>query len=503
MGQCPIRRKNMTHSGEDGRGDPSPASAVPKIPTGNPGLDTVLEGGLPRGRTTLFNGGPGTGKTVLAMEFLYRGALAGEPGLFVSFEERSEDLRANAAAMGMDIAAMETAGKLKCLHAEVPHEAVKAGAFDLQGLLAIIEGHARALKTNRIVLDAIDVLMRFFGEPERERKKLYVLNDWLRDRGMTAVLTVKAGPEPSQRYPFLDFMADCVLLLDQRIVGQVRTRRLTIVKYRGSPFLSNEHPYVITPHGMVLIPVSSMTLEQSAPGRRLSSGCESLDECLGGGFQCGTSILLAGASGTGKTTLACLFVREACRQTQRVLYVTYEESQTSLFAGMLSVGIDLQSAVDAHALRVLTLFPESTGIDGHLLTILDAIDAFGPAHIVIDAISACDRMGSEQAAFDFLIRLIMTCRGRGITCLYTNQTSQAEAITRISGVGISSLVDTLIALQYWDDGRELRRRLLVVKSRGSRHSMAYHPFTITDNGLAVTPREVNRRGGEDGGKEAR
>lgn len=482
------REKGMRHADKHQDEGSRPACAIRKIATGNQGLDTVLRGGLPAGRMTLINGGPGSGKTILAMDFLYRGATAGQPGLFVSFEERAEDLRANAAAMGMDIAAMETAGKLKCMHAPVPHEAVKAGEFDIHGLLAILEGHAGALKTNRIALDAIDVLLRLFGKPDREREELHILHDWLRDHGMTTVLTVKANAQQAQRYPFLDYMADCVLQLDQRMAGQVRTRRLSVVKYRGSAFLSNEHPYVITPRGMVLIPVSSITLEQVTPGQRVSSGCKTLDDCLGGGYQSGTSILLAGASGTGKTTLASLFAREACLRKQKTLYVSYEESQAVLFENMASAGINLQPALDSRALRMLTPFPESAGIDEHLLAILEEINEREPDHVIIDTISACERMGSEQAAFDFLIRLITTCRRRGITCLFTNQMPQSGAITHIGGVGISSLVDTLIVLQYHDDGHELRRQLVVVKSRGSSHSMAYHPFTITGDGFAVGKR---------------
>jgi len=462
-----------------------PAAGIPKVATGIRGLDRVLDGGLPAGRTTLFNGGPGAGKTVLAMEFLYRGAAAGSPGLFVSFEERVEDLRANAAAMGMDIAAMERAGTLTCMHADVPHQTIKAGEFDIQGLLAILDGRARALRTDRIVLDAVDVLMRVFDDPEREREELYALYDWLRDRGMTAVLTVKSSPEEIQNYPFLDFMADCVLLLDQRMMGQIRTRRLTVVKYRGSGFLSNEHPYIISENGAALIPVSSMTLAQAVLDERLSSGCQALDEALGGGYRRGTGILLAGASGTGKTTLASSFTQNACRRNQKVLFLNFEQSRDVFFADMAAAGIDLRSAASGGWLRVIDRLPEATGVDQHLLAVLDEIDAFGPAHLVTDAISACRRMGSEEASFDFLLRLLTTCRSRGITCLFTNQTSPEEAVSSVCGAGISSLVDTLVALQYVDDGRELRRRLVVVKSRGTRHSMAYHRLFIGDDGISV------------------
>lgn len=469
-------------------------SGLSKVATGIRGLDTVLDGGLPAGRTTLFSGGPGTGKSMMAMEFLYRGALEGYPGLFVSFEERAEDLRINASAMGMHVAGMEEAGKLRFIQAEVPYEAVKAGAFDIHGLLAIIRGHTRALGAKRLVLDAIDVLMRLFGDSEREREELHVLHDWLKDEGLTALMTVKSLSGQPHRYPFLDFMADCVLLLDQRMSGQVRTRRLNVIKYRGSGFLSNEHPYVISPHGVVLIPVSSMSLDQAVRHERMSSGCEALDECLGGGYRRGTSILLAGASGTGKTTLACSFALSACAQGQKVLYVNYEVSPDVLIADMAGVGIDLQPAIDHGVLHVHARFPESAGVDEQLLDVFDKIDSIEPDHVVVNAISACERMGSEEAAFDFIVRLLTTCRGRGITCFFTNQTVWDEDITDITGAGISSLVDTLLVLRYVDDGRALHRQLVVVKSRGSRHSMTYRPLSITDRGIAIEPDAEFRSG---------
>ena len=467
---------------------PTPETAdasIPKIATGVRGLDRILEGGLPRGRTILLSGGPGTGKTALAMEVLYRGALAGEPGVFVSFEERIEDLRANAAAMGMDIAGCERDGTFRCVHAEIPHRAVRAGAFDIQGLLAILKGHVDALGAKRIAIDAVDVLMRIFGDPEREREELHVLHDWLRDRGLTALITAKAETDRNPKYPFLDFMADCVLFLDQRIVGQVRTRRLNVVKYRGSAFLSNEQPYLITPRGIVLIPVSSMTLQRPVSGERVSSGNRRLDALLGGGFARGSSVLVTGTSGTGKTTVACTFAFEVQRRAEKVLFVGYEESEDALCANMRSVGLDLSSAIEGGGLRIMTALPEAAGAEQHLLNILDALDAFAPDHLVLDAVSACERMGSERAAFDFLVRLIATCRARGILCLATNQNLEKETIGAISGAGISSLVDTLVALHYADDGRALSRRLMVVKSRGSSHSHAYHPFRIGEHGLEL------------------
>lgn len=470
----------MTDSGSD-----APAAGpatIPKMPTHMRGLDDILAGGLPRGRTTLLSGGPGTGKTVFAVELLYRGALAGEPGVFISFEEHADDVRANATAMGMDVAGLEESGKLKVLHAEVPHGAVRSGEFDIKGLLGIVEGHTRALGAKFVVLDAIDVLMRIFGDPTREREEMYLLNDWLRERGFTVVLTVKANPAGEQIYPFLDFMADCVLFLDQRMHGQVRTRRLNVRKFRGSDFLSNEHPYVLSSRGVVLMPVSSVALVHEASGKPVTTGNGDLDATLGGGYLRGSCVLVAGASGTGKTTLACTFARAACQRGEEVLYVGFEESQEAMATGMLSTCIDLAPVLEAGTLRVLTAMPESLGVERHLL---DAFEALGPDHVVVDAISACHRMGSERAAFDFLLRLLTFCKEHGVTCLLADQLAEPEQAAQIAGYGISSLVDTLLVLEYCDDSRRISRRLLVVKSRGVAHSMRYHPFRITDDGIVL------------------
>jgi len=461
----------------------SAKQAIPKIPTHIRGLDAILHGGLPKDRTTLFSGGPGTGKTLLAMEFLYRSALAGEPGLFISFEEQAEDIRANVLSIGLDPGNLEKAGKMKVLHFQIPHGAVRAGDFNIQGLLTLIKGNLNALGATTIVLDALDVLMRVFNDPEREREEMYILNSWLREQSLTAILTVKsmAGKKPS--YSFLDFMADCIISLDQRITEQVRTRRLNVVKYRGSGFLSNEHPYVISPHGVVLMPVSAVSLEFPAGKKRISTGNTIFDKIIGGGFFQGASILLAGPSGSGKTTLAVTFTRAACNRGEKTLFISFEESREVLVFRSKNIGIDLQQDVDADRLRFLTLLPETAGVEQHLLWISDAIDAFGPDHLVVDTISACRRMGSRSAVFDLLLRLVVICRQKEITCLYTNQIDVMPEVTHISGLKISSVVDTLAALYYQDDGTKICRRLLVVKSRGSNHSMKYHPFVITGQGI--------------------
>ena len=459
-------------------------SPIPKVPTRIAGLDEILEGGVPRGRTTLTSGGPGSGKTVLGLEFLCRGALAGDPGVFVTFEERAEAVRMNARSMGWDLAAMEKAGKLAIVEARLSGDEVLSGDFDIQGLLTIVGGHATRIRARRVVMDALDVLLRVYGDLQRERSELSRLHDWLIDRGMTSVLSVKTyrdGDNGSQ-YEFLDFMADCVIRLDQRVLGQVATRRVRVVKYRGSGFGTNEYPYVIGERGIVIFPLTHSELPHRAMGQKVSSGLAGLDVMLHGGFQRGSCILIAGSSGTGKTTLASAFARAATSRHEKVLYLSFEESKEAMCAGMLSAGIDLRPVLRGKKLMVQTSLPEAMGSDNHLIRALETIDRFKPDHVIIDAISACARMGSKQAAFDYLIRLVAVVKERGITCIMTNQ-SLAGGGEELSGIGFSSVVDTVIELRFVDAGQEIGRQILVVKSRGSGHSNRREPYFMTSQGI--------------------
>src|ERR1051325_3429363 len=301
---------------------------IPKSPAQIAGLDEVLEGGLPQGRTSLVSGGPGSGKTVLGLEFLCRAATEGTPGVFVTFEERADAIRMNARSMGWDLAALEKAGKIVIVEAQLPGDEVLSGDFDIQGMLAIVGGHAKRIGARRIVMDALDVLLRIFGDSHRERAELYRLHDWLIDRKFTSVLSVKAQLDGNMahRYEFLDFMADCVIRLDHRVVGQVATRRLRVIKYRGSGFGTNEYPYVIGERGIILFPLTNAELPHRPLGQKVSSGLAGLASMLNGGFRRASCILIAGPSGTGKTTLASAFARAASKRQEKVLFLHFEQS---------------------------------------------------------------------------------------------------------------------------------------------------------------------------------
>ena len=475
---------------------PAKAETLPKVATSIAGLDEVLEGGLPKGRTTLVSGGPGTGKTVLGLEFLYRGAVDGEPGIFVAFEERADAVRKNALSLGWDLAPLEQAGQLFLMEARLDPEVVLSGDFNLKALLAIIGGQAEAIGARRIVIDAVDVLMRIFDDPARERNELYALHDWLMDREMTTILTVKTSPggDASSRYEFLDFMADCVVSLDQRVTGQISTRRLRVIKYRGSGFGRNEYPYVITEEGMTLLPISTVGLGHQPLGPKVSSGHPRLDAIMDGGYRRASCILISGTTGTGKTTLASTFVQAACERGEKVLYINLEESEAAMVSGMLSPGIDLHPALQAGTLQVMTAMPEAMGAEEHLIRAFQVLATFQPDHVVVDAISACQRMGTEQAAFDYVMRLVNACKEQGITCILNNQVAGFREEHEISGIGISSLVDAVIFLRYIDVGGEINRMVLVMKSRGSKHSNQYCEFLITDQGIDIADVYVGEGG---------
>jgi len=472
------------------------ASELRKAATRITGLDEVLNGGLPEGRTTLVSGGPGSGKSVLGLEFLYRGAVDGDPGIFVTFEERAKAVRQNALTLGFDLAHLEKAGTLFLMDGHVNPELVLSGDFNLKGLFGVIEGKVKAMGARRIVFDAVDVLLRLFDDPVRERNELYALHDWLTDRQMTALITVKTSKNNniSSRYEFLDFMADCVIELDQRVLEQTTTRRIRVVKYRGSDFFRNEYPFVIAENGIKIIPLSTISLKHQALGPKLSSGHPRLDYILDGGYRRSSATLISGTSGTGKTTVACTFVQAACARGERTLYINFEESPDAMVSGMLSPGIDLRPALKAGTLRIMATMPEIVGAEEHLLQAIQAMDAFEPSHVVVDAISACKRIGTEQASFEYLMRLTNTCKERGITTIFTNQTEGFQETHEISGTGISSVIDTVIFLRYIDIGGELNRMLLVMKSRGSKHSNQYREFQITDHGIEITDVFVGKGG---------
>jgi circadian clock protein KaiC len=460
---------------------------LPKIPTRIAGLDDILQGGIPEKRTTIISGGPGCGKSIFAIEFLYNGAKMGHPGIYVTFEERADAVRQNALTMGWDLEELEKQNLLFVMQANLDPGALISGDFSLMGLFSIIEGKAKSMNCTRIVLDAIDILLRMYNDFNRERSEYYVLHDWFSSRKITSIMTVKSSHDHglATRYEFLDFMADCVIHLDQRVKEQISTRRIRITKFRGSDFGRNEYPYVISDKGLSIIPISMSGLRHKPLGEPVSSGNEHLDSILGGGYRKASCILIAGITGAGKTTLANTFIETACSRDESVLFIGFEESEEAIVTNMLSPGIDLRPAIKLKKLRFLTSLPEAMGSEEHLMRAFNHISEYKPDHLVLDAISACERMGSQQTAFEYLIRLLNHCKENDITCILLNQTTKSMDIHQISGMEISSMVDTAIFLGMVEVGGEINRMMLVLKSRGLSHSNQFREYLITDKGIEL------------------
>jgi len=484
-----MTNRNASGESESAR-TPSASSAdraLAKTPTHIPGLDEILEGGLPRGRTTVVSGGPGSGKTLLGVEFLYRGALAGEPGIFVGFEEPIDHLRRNAATLGWDLAALEQDQRLCLVDGRIRADTLISGDFSLKGLLAGVSGRCREIGAKRVVIDALEVLLRLYETTRQVRNELHLLDEWLLSAGLTTIMTIRPpvlGSVPSFE-DFFDSMADCVIRLDARVENQLSKRRLRVVKYRGSGFGSNEYPYVITGTGLHTAPVSTVGLRHKVLGEKMSTGIEQLDAILGGGYRRASCALLAGQPGTGKTILATTFAQAACERGEKVLYVSYEESEAVVIGNVLSAGVCLQPHVESGRLMFLTSMPEAMGPEEHLIRVMNRISTFEPQHLVVDAISACPRMGGKQAAFDFLVRLLNSCKERGITTLLINQLSGTTSHMEISGADISSIIDTVVFISYAQGAGEINRVIRVLKSRGSAHSNQEQEFVITDEGIRI------------------
>ncbi len=451
------------------------------------GLDSILQGGLPTKRTTLMIGEHGSGKTNIGLEFIYKGAENKEPGIFVTFEESAKVLRENASTLGLDLASLEKRNRLFFMEGRLDPETVVSGKFGLKPMLSIISGKAKKMRAKRIVLDALDVLFLLFEDPLQVRAELFQLDRWLTESGLTSVITLR----PKEFLPgalFQDFfysMADCIIYLDARVLNQISTRRLRVIKYRGSNFGKNEYPFVITDKGIRVIPITDFELKHKPFGGRISSGIPELDTLLGGGYFRGSCILIGGEPGTGKTLLSTTFVQHVCGLGEKILYLSLEESPEALIQNITSAGIHLMPFQKSGRLHCLGAMPEATGPEEHLIRAMDLVEEKRHQHVVVDAISACERMGGKQAAFEFLMRLLNFLKEKGITCILTNQTSGSKSLLEISGNGISSMVDTVVFLSYIPEEDKTKRILQVLKSRGSSHSNQIQEFRIEGDGIHI------------------
>lgn len=461
-------------------------SVLKKVPTFISELDSILEGGLPKNRTTVINGQAGSGKSIFGLEFLYRGALNNESGIFVGFEETANQIRENAATLGMDFEKLEKQNKLCIIEGHLPTDAILNGTFSLKGLLGIIAGTSKKMGAQRIVIDALDVALRLFESLREVRAEMHSLNNFLRESGLTVVMSIR--PSRATVSPFEDFfdsLSDCVINLDARISNQISTRRLRVVKFRGSNFARNEYPYVITSDGIEVTPISTVGLRHKPLGEHISTGNPTLDNILGGGYRRASCALIAGLPGVGKTILASTFVNACCSRGEKVLYVGFEESEEALIGNVKSAGIMLEQFTKNKKLSFLNKFPEELGAEEHFILLKRKIKDFNPRHVIIDAISATVRMGGRQASYEYLMRTLNLGKELGITILFLNQLAGETGFKEISGIDISSMVDTAIFLSYVEYSGETNRLIDILKSRGSKHSNQKREYIITDNGIQI------------------
>ena len=474
----------------------SATTVLGKVPTGTAGLDEILAGGFPAGRPTLVSGAAGCGKTLLGMQFLVHGALDhGDAGVFIAFEERTEDLRTNVASLGFDLADLEERGLLSIDHVRVdPAEIIESGAYDLSGLFLRLGLAIDTLGARRVVIDTLETLFGGLSNYALVRAELRRLFEWLKEREVTALVTAERGESTLTRHGLEEYVSDCVLLLDHRVLEQISTRRLRVVKYRGSVHGTNEYPFLIDETGLTVLPITSAGLAHPVSEERVSSGIPRLDEMLGGrGYFRGSTVLVSGTAGAGKTSVAAHFAMATCRAGERALYFSFEESPHQIMRNMRSIGLQLGEWVDAGLLRFAASRPTAHGIETHLALLHKEIRAFEPAAIVIDPASNFMSAGNQQAAHGMLVRLIDFLKERQITALLSSLTEGGASLER-TDVEISSIVDTWLLLKTIELSGERNRGLYILKSRGMAHSNQIREFAITHDGVALIDVYVGMEG---------
>ena len=460
---------------------------LPKSLTGIQGLDEITGGGLPKGRPTLVCGGAGCGKTLLGMEFLVRGATQfNEPGVFMAFEETAKDLSQNVASLGFDLKDLAERKKIVLDYVYVERSEIEeSGEYDLEGLFIRLGSAIDSIGAKRVVLDTIETL--FSGLPNQVilRAELRRLFRWLKDKGVTAIITGERGTETLTRQGLEEYVSDCVIVLDHRVSEQTSSRRLRVVKYRGSIHGTNEYPFLIDADGISVLPVTSLGLKHIASNERISSGVARLDAMLGGkGCYRGSSVLISGTAGTGKSSLAAHFVDVACRRGERVIYFAFEESPDQIMRNMRSIGIDLQQWIKKGLLQIQSNRPSSAGLETHLAMKHKLILDFKPQMVILDPLNSYVIGDNQIEVKSMLIRLVDFLKTRQITGLFTNLAQSGNPVEQ-SEVAISSVIDTWLLLRDIDSGGESNRCLSILKSRGMAHSNQIREFMLTDYGVEL------------------
>jgi circadian clock protein KaiC len=458
-----------------------------KTPTGITGLDEITNGGLPKGRPTLICGGPGSGKTVFSIEFIVKGAMEfNEPGVFVAFEEKSEELAVNVASLGFDLNELIADKKIKIDHVQIyKSEIEETGEYDLDGLFIRLGYAIDSIGAKRIVLDTIENLFSGLTNHAILRAELRRLFTWLKEKGVTAVITGERGEGKLTMQGLEEYVSDCVILLDHRIQNQISTRRLRIIKYRGSVHGTNEYPFLIDEDGVSVLPVTSLLLENEVSSQRISSGIPSLDEMLGGkGFFRGSSILISGTAGCGKTSIAACFTNAACLRKERCLFLAFEESTPQIIRNMRSINIDFAQHVKSGLLKFSASRPTLHGLEMHLVVIYKLIRQFKPKVVILDPITNLVTVGDPGEVKSILIRLIDFLQNEQITVMFTALTLNGNHQSQIDE-DVSSVVDTWISLRDIEYNGERNHALYILKSRGMKNSNQVREFLISNEGIQI------------------
>ncbi len=456
-----------------------------KVRTGIEGLDEITNGGLPKGRPTLVCGGAGSGKTLLGIEFLVRGATQfNEPGIFMSFEESAEELTKNVTSLGFDLNRLTASKRLLVDYVHIERSEIEeTGEYDLEGLFIRLGNAIDSIGAKRVVLDTIESLFAGLPNPSILRAELRRLFRWLKKKGMTAVITGERGDNALTRHGLEEYVSDCVILLDHRVSNQISTRRLRVVKYRGSTHGTNEFPFLIDERGITVMPITSLGLKHVVTSQRISTGIPRLDTMLGGkGYFRGSTILVSGTAGTGKTSIAAHFVDAACRRGERSIFFAFEESPSQIIRNMRSIGIDLQQWVEKGLLQFHAERPTVYGLEAHLASMEKSIDTFKPKVVIVDPVTNLISVGSETDVKAMLIRLLDQMKSNQTTAFFTTLTG-AGGYHELTEVGTSSLTDTWLLLRDIEIGGERNRGMYILKSRGMAHSNQIREFLLTDKGV--------------------
>jgi len=467
-----------------------------KCPTGIKGFDAITEGGLPKNRTTLFCGNTGTGKTLLGIDFLINGAIHyDEPGIFMSFEETEDELYKDVASLNLDLQGLVSQKKILLEYVLLERKDIQEkGDFNLEGLFIRLEHAIDSIGAKRVVLDSIESLFAGVTDAGILRLEIKRLFRWLKEKQVTTIITGEMGQGPYTRHGLEEYISDCIILLDNRVREQISTRRIRVIKYRGSNHGTNEYPFVIDKGGLSVIPITSAGLDQPGTAKRVSTGIPSLDKMFrGAGYTKGSTVLVSGTAGTGKTSLAAAFAVERCRRGERCLFLSYEESSGQLIQNMSSIGFHFEPLVKDGLLKIVSTRPSFFGLEMHLLDLYKVIADFKPKAVIVDPLTSLIGQGNQLEIQSMLTRMIDALKSKGITGFFTSLVSSAAQNDTSGEIGVSSLIDTWIVVRELEEneGKRRIRGLYIVKSRGMGHSSDVHKLVLSDDGIQLVPMDTD------------